>query len=365
MAEVTHAGPEHHDERPEHAHHFESPAQQFEAGKLGMWIFLASEILLFGGLFCGYAVYRALHPEVFIYASLFLDRVLGGINTGVLICSSFTMAWAVRAAQLGQRRLLIVLLSLTLLGGVGFMGIKYFEYKHKWEYGLLWGTHYQSQTKGAHGHGEAPEDPELAAALAVAEETRSPDEAVPVPNVEGEVPETTVAEHTAASLEEPAETTEEAAEVGAAQDAQPVDVPDEDVGPGVPTEVPEQVSEAAAASLSGSPAGGEDRSMIAPAAQGPAGLAPTPQGEMGALETAAAVAEPQNVHLFFGIYFTMTGLHALHVIVGMGMIGWILLRSVRGEFGPRYFTPVDVVGLYWHLVDLIWIFLFPLLYLIE
>ena len=89
------------------AHHFDTPQQQFESGKLGMWLFLATEILLFGGLFCAYAVYRANHPEIFIYAHQFLDKTLGGINTIVLICSSLTMAWAVRAAQLGQRRLLV------------------------------------------------------------------------------------------------------------------------------------------------------------------------------------------------------------------------------------------------------------------
>ncbi|NJN63619.1 MAG: cytochrome c oxidase subunit 3 family protein, partial [Acidobacteria bacterium] len=154
-----------HEAPPEHQHHFETPTQQFESGKLGMWVFLATEILLFGGLFCAYAVYRSLHPEVFVYASLFLDRVLGGINTVVLICSSLTMALGVRAAQLGQRKLLLWMLALTIVGGFGFMGIKYAEYKHKWESGLLWGTNYVSQkdghafTHGAEhggsGHGDA------------------------------------------------------------------------------------------------------------------------------------------------------------------------------------------------------------------
>ena len=101
----------HEDHHPFMQHHWETPAQQFEAGKLGMWLFLATEILLFGGLFCGYAVYRAKHPEVFIYAHQFLDKTLGGVNTLVLICSSLTMAWAVRAAQLGNRRLLVNLLG--------------------------------------------------------------------------------------------------------------------------------------------------------------------------------------------------------------------------------------------------------------
>ncbi len=129
-------------ENPYLAHHFETPRQQFESGKLGMWMFLATEVLLFSGLFCAYAVYRASHPEVFEWAHKYLNVWLGGTNTVVLICSSLTMAWAVRAAQLGQRRLLVACLCLTLLGGFTFLGIKYVEYKNKWEEGLLWAGKY-------------------------------------------------------------------------------------------------------------------------------------------------------------------------------------------------------------------------------
>ena len=218
---------------PHLKHHFDTAEQQFDAGKLGIWLFLATEILLFGGLFCAYAIYRANHPEIFVYAHRYLDKLLGATNTVVLLCSSLTMAWAVRAAQLGQRRLLIALLSLTLLGGAGFMSIKYVEYKAKWEHGLLPGTHFAPQE---HAEGEA---------------------------------------------------------------------------------------------------------------------------------AAAHGKRPDNTQIFFGIYFLMTGLHGIHVLAGMGAIAWILVRSVKGHFGPEYFTPVDFVGLYWHLVDLIWIFLFPLLYLIS
>jgi cytochrome c oxidase subunit 3 len=307
-ADQTTAAPQHHEERPEHAHHFETPDQQFASGKLGIWVFLATEILLFGGLFCAYAVYRALHPEVFVYASLFLDRVLGGINTVVLICSSLTMAWAVRAAQLGQRRLLMLMLSLTIVGGFGFMGIKYVEYEHKWKEGLLWGTSYVSQADGhAFQHGE-----EGAAAHG-----------------------------------------DEAAAEGAA------------AGEGASTEGGEAApAESAPAPSAPAPAASDnpDRPLIPLAAEGPSGLA-QPQEEETVQDLAAA--EPKNVHLFFGIYFAMTGLHAVHVIVGMILIGYILFFSAKGLYGPKYFTPVDVVGLYWHLVDLIWIFLFPLLYLID
>src|SRR5687767_5882323 len=121
---------------PHLAHHFDTPEQQFASNKLGMWVFLATEILMFGGLFCAYAVYRHNHPDVFVYAHHFLDKWLGAINTIVLITSSLTMAWAVRAAQLGQQRLLAILLGLTLLGGFGFMAIKAIEYKSKWSHHL-------------------------------------------------------------------------------------------------------------------------------------------------------------------------------------------------------------------------------------
>jgi len=253
-----------HEHPPYLQHHFDTPEQQFDAGKLGIWLFLATEILLFGGLFCAYAIYRANHPEIFIYAHKYLDRVLGGTNTVVLLCSSLTMAWAVRASQLGQRKLLIALLSLTLLGGFGFMGIKFVEYKAKWEHGLLPGTHF------------APHD-----------------------------------EHEAAAPAPPA----------------------------------------------------APQTTFKPSATGPAGtVRHDAEPDAGA---ASHGKRPSNVQIFFGIYFLMTGLHGLHVLVGMGAILWILVRSIKGHFGPEYFTPVDFVGLYWHLVDLIWIFLFPLLYLIS
>jgi cytochrome c oxidase subunit 3 len=247
------------------AHHFETPKQQFEAGKLGMWIFLVTEVLLFGGLFCAYAVFRSNHPEIFQYAQQFLDKGLGALNTGVLITSSLTMAWAVRCAQLGRRRALVALLAVTLACGGVFLGVKYVEYRHKWHEGLLWAGWYNPQ-----GHGEG--------------------EHSTGPSAEGQ-PE------------------------AAAEDRE---------------ETPETTSTAA------------------------------PEAAAGSEEIA-----PRNVGVFFSIYFLMTGLHGLHVVAGMGAIAWILVRSAKGHFGPAYFGPVDYVGLYWHLVDLIWIYLFPLLYLIH
>jgi cytochrome c oxidase subunit III len=225
------------------AHHFDSHAQQFDAGKLGMWIFILTEILLFSGLFCAYAVFRSHHPEIFIWAHQFLDKTLGGINTAVLIASSFTMAWAVRCAQRNRRAGLVVLLSLTFLGGCCFLGIKYVEYKHKWQDGLLWAGNFK-------------------------------------PNQEAEE---FLKKHN----------------------------PD----PGHPS--------------------------------------------------ATLKNGPHNAGIFFSIYFMMTGLHGVHVIAGMAVIAWVTARSMRGDFNSRYFGPVDFTGLYWHLVDMIWIFLFPLLYLIH
>jgi cytochrome c oxidase subunit 3 len=284
-------------------HHFETPEQQYDSGKLGMWLFLATEILLFGGLFVAYAVYRGNHPEVFIWGHHFLDTKLGAINTVILLCSSLTMAWGVRAAQLGQRRLLVLMLSLTLLGAFGFLGIKYVEYKAKWEHGLLWAG---SFNPGAHDdHGESH-----AAAPAAAE---------------------THAEAEAATEAEGATKAEVATEAEAAPFA-------------------------------------PERTTQPPPAAPPSGRAQPVAAATDAHDTTDAhdaTDAPANAQTFFTIYFLMTGLHGIHVLAGMAAIAWVLRKALRGVFGPAYFTPVDLVGLYWHLVDLIWIFLFPLLYLIH
>lgn len=188
---------------------------------MGMWIFLLTEILLFGGLFVAYAIYRAWHPDMFYNAHKVLDVGLGALNTVVLISSSFTMALAIRSIQLNRSRDSLWLLLITLgLAGV-FLVVKYFEYSHKFHLGQLPGQFYTFE------------------------------------GIEG-----------------------------------------------------------------------------------------------------------NNPHIFFSIYFMMTGLHGLHVMGGIGVIAWLARRTARGDFSSEYYTPVELTGLYWHLVDLIWIFLFPLLYLI-
>jgi len=212
----------HDSNRPAHlAHHFSDVGQQADSAKLGMWVFLLTEILLFGGLFVAYAVYRSWNPDMFYNAHKFLDVTMGSINTVVLITSSVTMALAIRSMQLGNKKQTLALLWTTLLLAAVFLLIKYFEYSHKFHLGQLPGKYY------------------------------------------------------------------------------------------------------------------------------------TFTGVQGT-----------NPHIFFSIYFIMTGLHGFHVMAGMGVITWMIIRTSRNEFSPEYYTPLEMTGLYWHLVDLIWIYLFPLLYLI-
>jgi cytochrome c oxidase subunit 3 len=216
------------------AHHFPSMDAQFDTSKLGIWLFLGSEVLFFSGLFTAYGVYRANHFSLFHYAHHFLDWRMGALNTGVLVLSSLSAAWSVRCAQLGQRRGLNVTLLLTLVLAGAFLVVKYFEYSHKLHNGIAWG-----------------------AACRPSEEILS---------------------------------------------------------------------------------------TLPPAVR--------------------ALPVPKDLGTFFSIYYLMTGLHGIHVLVGMGLYVWLLGRAGRGDFGPGYYVPVDAVALYWHLVDMIWIFLFPLFYLI-
>lgn len=202
-------------------HHFADGEQQRESAKLGMWVFLLTEILLFGGLFCAYTIYRAWYPDMFMNAHKALDVTLGGINTVVLITSSVTMALAIRSMRFDRRKQTMGLLFTTLVLAGVFLVIKYFEYMHKIHLGELPGKYY------------------------------------------------------------------------------------------------------------------------------------TYTGIQG-----------NNPHIFFSVYFMMTGLHGIHVIGGMGAITWLLALTRKGRFSSAYYTPLEMAGLYWHLVDMIWIFLFPLLYLI-
>jgi len=224
-------------------HHFENMEQQREAGTLGMWVFLVTEIMFFGGMFLAYTLYRNLYPAAFASASNHLDITLGAVNTGVLILSSFTMAMAVYFTQIGKRRPQVLCLGLTLVLGLTFLGIKAVEYYDKYEDKLIPGRLIPGR----------PFDPEVQ------------------------------------------------------QEGQPVDPHKLHLLPG---------------------------------------------------------ATKEKVELFFWIYFAMTGMHALHMIIGAGLITFLLIFSLKGRFDPEYHSPVEVIGLYWHFVDIVWIFLFPLLYLL-
>ncbi|MEJ7616966.1 MAG: cytochrome c oxidase subunit 3 family protein [Pyrinomonadaceae bacterium] len=210
------------------AHHFDNMEQQREASALGMWVFLVTEIMFFGGLFLAYTLYRGKYPEAFEIASNHLDWRLGGFNTVVLIVSSLTMALAVWSAQVGKTaRTQLLFLGLTALLGATFLGVKAYEYHEKYVDRLI-------PIRGFFRWG---------------------------------------------------------------------------------SELPANVSE-------------------------------------------------DKVQMFYFIYFSMTGLHALHMVIGLGLIAYIMYWAWRGRFTPEYHGPVEIFGLYWHFVDIVWIFLFPLLYLL-
>ncbi|MFN0057445.1 MAG: cytochrome c oxidase subunit 3 family protein [Planctomycetota bacterium] len=281
------------------AHHFETPEQQFSAAKLGMWLFMGQEVLFFSGLFCFYAVVRFNYPEIFVAGAKALNKELGALNTVVLLVSSLTMALGVRAAQLGKKRQLPVLLFLTFLCGTGFMVIKGFEYTAKYQHGTLWGV------EGYKGKGR---------------------------------------------LGMPASTM-----LGTHVDAHAGDAH------ATPSD---QVAHAATRPPGTAPVttGSPDRSDVPPPGVAPSGIAPEPAPKSH--DHLLHGEQPANLHRFFGVYFGLTALHGLHVLVGMGLLAWLFLKSLKGAFNPQNFTQVELVGLYWHLVDLIWIYLFPLLYLI-
>ena len=213
-------------------HHFASEEQQRDAANLGMWIFLATEVMFFGGLFCSYLIYRRWYYGDFAAASRSIDALLGGTNTAVLICSSLTVVLAVWAAQTARRTMLIAMLIITMLFGCVFLGIKAKEYTDKFE------EHHVPGASFSFEHEEIPGQP-------------------------------------------------------------------------------------------------------------------------------GQYANPRHAEIFFALYFIMTGLHALHMIVGLGIFTWLLVMAWKGRFTPEYHTPLEIGGLYWHFVDIIWIYLFPLLYLID
>jgi len=241
--EALHSG--HH---PDLQHHFDDMEQQKEASSLGMWVFLAQEIMFFGGLFLLYLIYRMNYYTVFSLASSSIDVKWGAINTVVLIGSSVTMAMAVHSAQLGHRKLLVLFLIGTIILGGTFLGIKAIEYKAKYD---------ERHIPGMENFHFVPE-------------------------------------------------------------------PDKETG-----KLPNGITPEAAESY------------------------------------AHNTAFQHNARIFFSLYFVMTGTHALHMIVGIGILIPMVVLAWKGRYDSSYYTPIENFGLYWHFVDIVWIFLFPLLYLIN
>ena len=346
--------------KPHVAHHFHSLSQQFAVEKLGIWLFLATEVLMFGGLFCAYAFYRGLHPEIFLYGHQFLPTNWGAINTVVLLTSSLTMAWGVRAAQLNQRGVLKIMLIATFLGGVGFMVIKGIEYSAKFEHDL----------------GPGPGNAFYPLPEGLSEEERADlvdarfKEIAHIEEYYGirqhAAPVHSDGEH-AASADPRGEAPGDAVE-GQADPADPAEGAEDAAGGGGEAETQtESKTRLVTADLPR-----KEQSVVSPPAAPSNGVnaafltGTTPAGEHNTYSYAQLPEiDQKRTHVFFQIYYLMTGLHGIHVLVGMGLIGWLIVRAFGGAFSSVSFTAVDVVGLYWHLVDLIWIFLFPLLYLIH
>lgn len=413
MAQVEHESPVAPHIQSGLAHHFDTREQQYSTAKLGMWLFIATEVLMFSGLFCLYAVYRGNHPEIFIDGHHFLNKYLGSLNTLVLISSSFTMAWAVRCAQLNRRRSLVVLLSLTLLGGCTFMGIKYVEYKAKWDHGLLIGrfftpdeayfaAHFEGADHSADEEVGEKHEPPAAEEVRAANPARGQmvflgtcsschgNNGRGLPNLGADLIESRfIDEHDDKELlnyvkvgrqpwdpesvmklqmpprggnptltdDDLRDTVAYLRQMHDAQRATATDDPASSTASDATSPTPELTAEDRWMMI--------PRSDIARPVNGPLGLRPAYMATDAERRDPVEKVEPARLRVFFAIYFLLTGLHGIHVLVGMGVLTWLIVASVRGRFNQAYYTPVDLGGLYWHLVDLIWIFLFPLLYLID
>ncbi len=326
-------------------HFFVSSEQQFEASKLGMWLFLSTEILLFGGMFVAYGIFRVMYPELYEQASLQLDTVLGAANTLVLLLSSLTMAWAIRGAQMDNRKVLIGNLIATMVLACVFLVVKYFEYEHKFELGIFPGVNFElneGTQRVSDLNGATPLEPifsipprpgtETGTAAAVVEaETVVDVEAV---EAEGNVAVTGDAPLT--GEDQSPDITTPAVPDAAQPDVDPAAALAEGVGEGASTDLP--ATGAGAAAAEAEHAGGHGR-----------------EGEIFANRRAG---------IFFAIYYMMTGIHALHIVIGIIAIGFLVFFAQRGDYSSVWYTPVENVGLYWHIVDIIWIFVFPLMYLI-
>ena len=383
-------------------HHYDDAQHQFDAAKLGIWFFLAQEVLFFSGLFVAYILYRHHHPEIYAYAHHYLDVKWGAINTAVLIISSLSAAWAVRCAQLAQKRGLIVCLVITIVCACGFLGIKYIEYSHKIHEGILWGRKFDPcvASGGAHLLNKENLCGGVKSSVAWDVNARSAKSGcldAPTgydwdPQTRGiqgkcKVEEVTYQGSGAGRSEAGRRIIapcEPGALLGTAAHGQstPVARPCFELArnPHVCPKGPAAMvlygdhkvrkDVAIAVSCEAAPAPTPPVDAFAPVVQQVApGEAtfkkPVVVSKHDQQEEYADGPPPEHTNMFFSIYFAMTGLHGLHVLVGIFVFIWLLVRAIKGHFTPDYFGPIDYAALYWHLVDLIWIFLFPLLYLIH
>lgn len=350
----------HHDDHHEHgefiAHHFDSPEQQFDSGKLGIWLFLVTEVLFFSGLFVLYTLYRNFHPDIFQVAHHYLDKNLGCLNTIVLLFSSLTMAMAVRSAQTGKNRNCATYTLITMVCATIFLGVKAVEYSHKWDMGIFPRSmfNFDSSHHVAGFMGLSPYLIKLSVIPALllvgfaayAAFQHLTDKSANAKFYVGMAIMVLGYFAGVAGGVGYMKATEGASAHASLDSAQPLQLY-ADTG--------EEEH-----------AGGEEDHGDHSHESGSG--ADTHEEAHEALDVAAGGVQesvPDSVGMFFSIYYCMTGLHAIHIIAGIGFLAWIYNRSLLGHWRPDYFGPVDYVGLYWHLVDLIWIYLFPLLYLID
>lgn len=350
--EPHHSGDDHghdHDHHPALAHHFEDLDQQFDAGKLGMWLFLAQEVLFFSGLFAAYTVYRWHHPEVFVDAHHHLNTTLGAINTIVLLASSLAIAWGVRAAMRSDRRTILNTHVFTLGCAALFLGVKAIEYTHKWDEGIGAGLFY----KFTGGHLDA--DWHFADYMP----------GLTIWSLVIGALVTLLGAHWAGN-----------AKLVKGWVTGSIGVCILSFGFGIvlakcimptPAELAMQSGHDGHAAHAGdhhADTGHAEASHGTDAAH-EAGEEAATEGDIAATE-AGAVPDPNfGAANFFSIYFIMTGVHAVHIIAGIIAITWVVAKAADGQFDADYFLPVENVGLYWHIVDLVWIYLFPLMYLIH
>ncbi len=313
---ATHATDTHeeHYHHPGLQHQFEDMGQQQESDSIGMWMFLVQEIMFFGGLFTVYLVFRSRYPMAFAAGSNHLNVWLGGVNTLVLIVSSLTMALAVHYAQLGKRNLQVVMIILTMILGTAFLGIKAVEYADKYHEGIVPVSGLNRRSTG---------DKEQDASKDI---SRNPEE------------------QEKNSLDFPKDSKDS------------IQKPETRNG-----EHEEYVNRSGDFIWA-------DTSLAVKAQQENFLTDAEKIGYFTNGDFSTGEIDPDKfrdkVRIFYWIYFAMTGLHALHMIIGLGLMAWLLYKAWRGTFTPEYYAPVEMSGLYWHFVDIVWIFLFPLLYLL-